>query len=38
MSGYVLACYGITIGSLVAYAAWAMARLRAVNKRGSEKQ
>jgi hypothetical protein len=38
MSGYVLACYGITVASLVAYSTWAITRLRAVNKRGSEKQ
>ncbi|MEY2418504.1 MAG: hypothetical protein QOG90_1184 [Actinomycetota bacterium] len=34
MSGYVVACYAVTIGSLSAYSIWAMARLRAVNKRG----
>ncbi len=35
MSSYVIACYAITIGTLGAYAAWAIARLRAVNKRGT---
>jgi hypothetical protein len=34
MSGYVAACYAITIGSLSAYSIWAIARLRAVSKRG----
>jgi hypothetical protein len=36
MSGYVIACYSITVGSLLAYSAWAVARLRQVNKRGSK--
>jgi hypothetical protein len=33
MSGYVIACYALTIGTLAAYSAWALSRLRAVNKR-----
>jgi hypothetical protein len=33
MSGYVVACYSITIGALGAYAAWVIAKYRAVNKR-----
>jgi hypothetical protein len=37
MSGYVVACYGITIASLVGYSAWAITRLRAVNKRAGTK-
>jgi hypothetical protein len=36
MSGYVVACYAVTIGSLGAYSIWAMARFRAVTKRGSK--
>ena len=36
MSGYVVACYGITIAALSGYAIWAMTRLRAVNKRGRQ--
>jgi hypothetical protein len=36
MSGYVLACYGITIASLVTYSAWVITRVRQVNKRGSK--
>ena len=36
MSGYVVACYAITIASLGAYSAWAITRLRQVNKRGSK--
>jgi hypothetical protein len=35
MSGYVVACYGITIASLTAYSAWAIVRLRAVTKRSA---
>jgi hypothetical protein len=34
MSGYVVACYALTIGTLVSYSLWAVARLRAVTKRG----
>jgi hypothetical protein len=33
VSGYVVACYALTIGTLVSYSVWAMARLRAVTKR-----
>ncbi len=36
MSGYVVACYAITIGALGAYSGWAWTRLRAVTKRGSD--
>lgn len=33
MSGYVIACYSITLVSLGAYAAWTVAKYRAVTKR-----
>ena len=33
MSGYVMACYGITIVSLGAYAAWTIAKFRAVTRK-----
>ena len=32
-TGYVAACYAITVGSLVAYSAWTIAKYRAVAKR-----
>lgn len=32
MSGYVIACYVITVASLGGYAAWTVARFRAVTK------
>jgi heme exporter protein CcmD len=38
VSGYVVACYAITAVALASYATWALTRLRAVNRRGSEKQ
>jgi hypothetical protein len=34
MNGYVIACYALTIGTLVAYSLWTLSRFRAVNKRG----
>ena len=33
MSGYVIACYTVTVASLGAYAAWVIAKYRAVSKR-----
>lgn len=33
MSGYVIACYTITVGSIVAYAAWTVSKYRSVTKR-----
>lgn len=33
MSGYVIACYALTIASLGAYGAWTVAKYRAVTKR-----
>lgn len=33
MSGYVIACYAITIASLGGYAAWTFTKFRAVTKR-----
>ncbi len=33
MSGYVIACYTITVASLGAYAAWTVVKFRAVTKR-----
>ena len=35
MSGYVAACYGVTIGALVGYSSWVVYRYRAVVKRRS---
>jgi hypothetical protein len=35
VSAYVIAGYALTIGTLTAYSIWAMARLRAVAKRGA---
>lgn len=34
MSGYVIACYALTVGTLVTYSLWALSRFRAVTKRG----
>ena len=34
MSGYVVACYSITVATLSAYALWTIRRYRAVVKRG----
>lgn len=33
MSGYVIACYLVTVASLGAYAAWVLSRYRALMKR-----
>ncbi len=33
MSGYVIACYTVTIASLGAYSVWTIAKFRAVTKR-----
>lgn len=33
MSGYVAACYIVTVGSLVGYSSWVLYRYRAIAKR-----
>ncbi|MEY2399398.1 MAG: hypothetical protein QOJ00_2572 [Actinomycetota bacterium] len=35
MSGYVIACYAVTVGSLVAYSAWVVRRYLAVSRRAA---
>jgi hypothetical protein len=33
VSGYVIACYAVTVGALGAYAAWVITKYRAISKR-----
>jgi hypothetical protein len=33
MSGYVIACYSVTVAALGSYAAWVIAKYRAATKR-----